>query len=187
MQKRHRIFIAINLPEDIKGDLAGFQRQWGSLLARWVEPENLHITVVFLGYATDLELGEVCLAVKEVAAKQNGFTITLNKIIYGPDAEKPRMVWVLGEKSPELSALKNELDAALRGKIHYVPEKRGLNPHITLARIKSLEWRMLDLEERPEINETIDMPLEVASIEVMESELKKGGPQYTIIESHELR
>ena len=48
MQKRHRIFIAINLPNDIKKYLVGFEKKWLDLPAKWVNPENLHITLLFL-------------------------------------------------------------------------------------------------------------------------------------------
>jgi len=55
-----------------------------------------------------------------------------------------------------------------------------------LARISEWEFRKFALEERPEINEDIDFVFTVESIEVMESELKRAGPQYTILESHNL-
>jgi 2'-5' RNA ligase len=46
---------------------------------------------------------------------------------------------------------------------------------------------VIEPEERPEINESIDLAFTVESIEVMESVLKRGGPQYSIIESHNLQ
>ena len=64
MQKRHRIFIAINLPEEVKRQLAKYQDTWNDLPAKWVSQDNLHITLVFLGYISDVELGEVCMIAK---------------------------------------------------------------------------------------------------------------------------
>ena len=76
---------------------------------------------------------------------------------------------------------------ALLEKIAFRPESiGGFIPHITLARIKEMEFKNFDLDERPEINEDIDLVFTVESIEVMESELKRGGPVYTILESHNL-
>jgi len=60
------------------------------------------------------------------------------------------------------------------------PKKEFFAPHITLCRINAWQWKQIEPEERPEINENIDLLFTVESIEVMESELKKGGPQYTI-------
>ena len=83
--------------------------------------------------------------------------------------------------------MKKDLEDVLLEKVRFVPENRGFAPHVTLARISTFSWRTIEPEERPEVNEDIDMIFNVESIEVMESELKRGGPQYTIIESHNLR
>jgi 2'-5' RNA ligase len=97
------------------------------------------------------------------------------------------MVWVEGEKSEELGDLRKDLQDLLLQKISYRPEEgRNFSPHITLARISEWEFKKFDLDERPEINEEIDLIFDVQSIEVMESELKRGGPVYTILESHTL-
>jgi len=187
MKKRHRVFIAINLPQDIKKTLSGYQKKWQDLPAKWVSEDNLHITLIFLGYLTDVELGEVCMAVKEVAKKHNSFKINLNKITYGPDNKiPPRIMWASGEKIKELSLLRNDLEEFLLEKINFAPEKRGFMPHITLARISAFQWRAIEPEERPDVNETIDLTFDVESIEVMESVLKKAGPEYAIIESFSL-
>lgn len=188
MQKRHRIFIAINLPNDIKKELAKYEERWSELPAKWVDQNNLHITLVFLGDLTDIELGEVCVTVREVIEKYNSFDIHLHKVSYGPDGKiPPRMVWASGEKLIELSELKKDLENSLLEKVNFIPENRGFIPHITLARIGTFAWRTIEPEERPEINEQIDVTFTVESIEIMESELKRGGPQYTIIESHSLK
>lgn len=188
MEKRHRIFIAINLPEDIKKELSKYEERFPELQAKWVGRENLHITLNFLGDLTDVELGDVCQTVKEVAETFKSFSISLNKIVYGPPKKMPpRYIWVNGEKSEELQELKNELEELLLEKVSFKPEGRGFTPHITLARISEFAFRQIEPEERPEINDDIDFMFSVESIEVMESELKRGGPQYTIIESHNLQ
>lgn len=154
-----RIFIAVNLPENIKKKLADYQLKWPNLPARWTKKENLHITLDFLGDTTDEELLEILKNTKEMASKQEPYFITLNKIVYGPPNKSPRMVWAVGEKSF----------------------------HVTLARLKTWEFKQIEPEEKPEINEDINLNFEVASIEVMESELKRGGPKYIILESCPLK
>lgn len=169
---RHRIFIALNLPEDIKKKLADYQSKWPDLPARWTKKENLHITLEFLGDTTDEELLEILKTTEETASKYEPFFINLKKIIYGPPRPptssklwRARMVWATGEKIKELDIM----------------------PHITLARLKSWEFKQMEPEERPKINEEIDFKFEVSSIEVMESVLKRGGPSYTILESCPLK
>ncbi len=187
---RHRIFIAINLPEDVKKKLSDYQSKWLELLCRWTKKENLHITLAFLGYLSDEELLEVINLTKEATSKNHSFSINLKKIIYGPPRKTPpRMVWVEGEKSEELGKLQRDLENSLSGSSAGLEneEGRGYTPHITLGRLKQWEFRQIEPEERPEINEEINLSFEVNSIEVMESELKKVGPDYTILESCPLK
>jgi 2'-5' RNA ligase len=188
MHKKHRIFIAINLPNDIKKYFTGFEKKWADIPAKWTYMENLHITLLFLGDLTDEELGEVCIITKEVVKHHHSFDITLQKIEYGPDGKlPPRMIWANGEKSKELSLLKRDLENALLEKVNFLPDNKSFSPHITLARVSTFLWRQIEPEERPEVNEPIDVQFTVESVEVMESELKKNGPRYTIIESHQLQ
>jgi len=190
---KHRIFIAINLPGDIKKRLVDYQSKWPELPIRWTKKENLHITLIFIGYANDEELLEVLKITKEVTQRNNSFSINLNKIYYGPPKKMPpRMVWVEGaapEKSQEFTKLQIDLEKSLMisEEVHFSPEKRAFSPHITLGRIKTWEFRQIEPEERPEVNEEINLSFEVNSIEVMESELKRGRSEYTILESFPFR
>lgn len=187
MNKRHRIFIAINLPGDIRKKLASYQKKWPEITAKWVSPDNIHITLEFLGYITDQELGEVCMITKEVVKKYKSFSINLNKICYGPlkllSGKSPKMIWAIGEEVKGLANLKNDLEKSLLESVHFAPENRKFIPHITLARINEWEWKKIEPEERPEVDENMDLIFSVESVEVMESELKRGGSRYTILES----
>jgi len=183
---RHRIFIAINLPGDIKKKLIDYQAKWLELPIRWTKKENLHITLMFLGYLSDEELLEILKITKEVASRYEPFSINLKKIIYGPPKKMPpRMIWAEGEESEELGKLQRDLENSLLSSSvkDLESEARPYAPHITLGRIKAWEFRRIEPEERPEVNEEINLNFEVNSIEVMESQLKRGGPEYTILES----
>src|SRR3989344_27323 len=175
---RRRIFIAINLPEKIKNQMADFQLKWPELPCRWVKRENLHLTLAFLGYLTDEEIINVCKTAKETTLKYSPFVIKMDKIIYGPPKKPARMVWLEGEKSENLTKLQDDLAGALG-----IKEERDYSPHLTLGRLKQWEFQRLEPEERPEINEDISLGFEVSSIEIMESQLKRNGPIYTILES----
>jgi 2'-5' RNA ligase len=186
---RHRIFIAINLPQDIKEKLVSYQFKWPDLPCRWVKKENLHLTLVFLGYLNDEEIVDVCKITQQVSAQHGTFFIKLNTITYGPLKKSPRLVWAEGEKSDELKKLQKDLETALIGRSSELAKERGRGylPHITLGRLRQFEFRRLELEERPQINEEIDFSFEVNSIEVMESRLKRGGSEYAILESAQLK
>ncbi len=190
MKNRHRVFIAINLSNDIKKSLVKSQKQIqemfsfddeevGSKAIKWTKEDNLHITLEFLGYITDQEVADICEIVRDVASNHEEFMIDLTKISYGPkDQADPRMIWVTGENSEELVSLKNDLSEEFG-----VPKIKNYNPHITLARINKWLWHAMELEERPTIDEEINVSFSVNSIDVVESILKKSGPQYTVLES----
>lgn len=182
-----RIFIAINLPEKIKSQFVNYQRKWPDLPIRWTKKDNLHITLVFIGYVKDEEIPEICQIVEEMAGKNSIFTISLNKIIYAPPKKMPpRMVWVSGEKSEQLTKLQRALENSLLSsplRENIKQEKRLYSPHITLGRIKRWDFKQLEIEERPSINEDVSFSFEVNSIEIMESQLKKTGAEYTVLES----
>ncbi len=184
---RRRIFIAINLPKEIKSKLYDFRLRWPELPIRWTKPENLHITLIFLGYLSDDELLEVINTTKQVCQRNKSFLINLNKVCYGPSKKKnPRMIWVEGEKSKGLKKLRSDLENSLMEGVNYSLDERSFSPHITLGRIKMWEFRQIPIEERPDVSEDISFSFEVNSVEVMESQLKRGGSEYSILESFPL-
>jgi len=189
---RHRVFIAINLPEDIKKRLSDYQKKWLTLPVRWTPKENIHITLIFLGYLNDEELLEVIKIVQEVASRNSSFCLNLTKILYAPPKKfPPRMIWVEGKESQELANLQKDLENSLLSSVALakedINETRPYAPHITLGRIKSWEFRRVEPEERESVSEEISLNFPVESIEVMESQLKRGGPEYIILESCSLR
>jgi len=153
---KRRIFIAINLPENIKNKLIVYQRKWGDLPVRWAPKLNLHITLVFIGYVGDDEMYEICNIVRETAKRHEPFIINLKKIILGPPNKFPRMFWVEGERNEEIAKLKSDLEDML-----LKSDNSGFRK-----------------------KEAFSFPVE--SIEVMQSNLKRTGAEYAVLESVEL-
>lgn len=184
----HRIFIAVNVPDKAKQELLSLREKWPELPARWTKPENLHITLVFLGNTSDKELEEVKRITREVALKHSPFPFSFSKVVYGPSEKQARMIWVKGE-SQELSKFQKELEKTLSSSkvLHYVPEKKPWSLHLTLARLREWEFQTIDLEERPDVQEELSMDIPVNSIEIMESRLKRGGAEYYVVESIPLK
>lgn len=180
MEKKRRIFIAINLPEDIKKKLVDFQKKWADLPIRWTKPENIHITLVFIGYVASEQLVEICRVSRQVAENRSPFDICLERICLGPPQGPPRMIWLEGAKNRQLADLKNNLENALfnsknSGYIHR--ETREFHPHITLGRFKHPQFRAT----APKINLEFNESFAVKSVEVMESKLRREGAEYKII------
>ena len=181
----HRIFIAINLPEAIKKELLEYQSKWPELPARWTSKENLHLTLAFLGNTSDQELTEVYKLMQGIGERHAPFEFRITHLQYGPDTKRPRMVWALIEKSPELLTLQKSVETSLTesSQVHYRAETSPYSSHLTLARLKTFELQRMETEEIPDINEEISLRFDVQSIEVMESKLHRGGAEYTVCQS----
>ena len=202
MRNLHRLFIAVNLPENLRRYLAEFSQKWPELPAKWAKSENLHITLNFLGNANDEELSEICRCAIEVARRHDPFVLGLNRIVYGPQGQfsrcqknedlsrYPRMVWAMGEKSQEIGNLQKDLESSLfefsGARYQKNDPDYAFRPHVTLARLIQTDLRHIDPEEIPAVDEKIAKTFTAESIEVMESELRRGGPIYTVLESAKL-
>lgn len=198
---RKRIFIGINLPEKIKNRLAEEQQEidrsfsyfCGNSPIKWTRKDNLHITLFFVGYLEINDLPEIFKIVESVVSKFSIFDVKLNNLTYAPKNKiPPKMVWANGEISDELGRLQKAMETALLANPNIILEnEEGSNknfiPHITTGRIVQWQWAKIEPEEIPELDKDLSLNFSVKSIEVMESELKRGGAQYTILKSFELK
>lgn len=184
-----RIFLAINLPKEIKEILAEIKSRFSELPAKWVRPENLHLTLAFLGYLKEEDLKKVIEIVKNISDSHPHFSLKIFKVSFAPPKMKiPRMVWAYLERSEKLSEIERDLKRSLfQSRIPFLKEGKDFLPHITLARIRKWEFLRQDPEERVEIDENLELSFDVNSIEVMESKLKKPSPEYLVLKSFELK
>ncbi len=201
-----RIFITINLPDDVRKEILSHQKKLKDVFnlteneysfqsdnkspINWTKKENLHITLLFIGYVKDDDLPSIFKTTKEIVKKHKSFSINLNNICYGPPKKNPpRMIWVTGEKSEALGKLQTELQASLLSPWIKDPtriESKASSPHITLGRVRKWEFKKINPEERPQVEESFLLNFRVKTIKIVESELKKTGPEYTILDSFSL-
>jgi len=168
-----RIFLAINLPEEIKEKLVFYQKYFPLAKERWTKKENLHLTLFFLGNCQKEEVEKLKNIVLKVASLFNPFKVKLQEIILAPSQGKPRMIWATVEKNDKLLSLYQELKNLLSKEKSFFwrLEKREYFPHITLARFKKekvLRAKKLEL----------NLEFEAKSIDIMESQLSKKGANY---------
>lgn len=135
-----RLFIAIDLPAEIKHslwmlrcDLAG---------ARWVPPEQMHLTLAFLGEVTDDQL--TALGAALACIQLPPFFLSFTSTGCFPDRRRPRVLWVGLAPQPALTKLALQVQEALL--LCGLPvEERPFSPHITLTRLKSPLTRGVEL------------------------------------------
>lgn len=127
-----RLFIAVDLPETIRKNLVAMS--FGIPGAKWVSPEQLHLTVRFIG---DVD-GALFRDIKNILDEVNFtlFSLQLKGVGYFPPRGAPRVLWIGLEKSEPLQLLRKKIDSRLL-QVRVEPEGRKFSPHITLARLKN--------------------------------------------------
>jgi RNA 2',3'-cyclic 3'-phosphodiesterase len=184
-----RIFVAIELPEDLRLALSELRTFFGAPAeaAKWVAPDLLHITMRFLGQISEDQLRSVEAAAGAAGASTGPFTLEAGLPGAFPNQRNPRVLWVgLGGESglESLQKLHDvlEVDLVQRG---FKGEDKRFSPHITVARVReragsearhALGQALADVRSRP-IGPSRTFPVE--QLTVMRSDLGPGGPRYT--------
>ncbi|MCX6791163.1 MAG: RNA 2',3'-cyclic phosphodiesterase [Candidatus Gribaldobacteria bacterium] len=191
-----RIFLAVNLPAEIKNNLGelqsdlknSFPDESGEYVAKWVIPENLHITMLFVGEISQEKIEKVTRITQECVLGWKKFEVKIDQICYGPaKLIPPRFIWARVVKNMDLECLSKMLSQKIneQGILHQV-DNRGFSPHITLARIKEWVWKKIEPEERPNIETEMDLSFQVQSIDLMESVLKRSGSEYKLLQEFKM-
>ncbi|MGH7930283.1 MAG: RNA 2',3'-cyclic phosphodiesterase [Candidatus Binatia bacterium] len=127
-----RLFVAVPVPEDIRERLALLCA--GLPSAKWVSPENMHLTLRFVGNVDGLQASDIDSALSMVRGE--GFMLTLAGLGQFSEGQKVRSLWVGAESNPLLMRLRDKVEHAVV-RAGLPPESRKFKPHITLARFQS--------------------------------------------------
>ena len=167
-----RLFVGLVLPEMHRQRLNRLSH--GVEGARWVAPQNLHITLRFIG-EVDEDVGEdLAAALTAVAALP--FTVTLRGL--GTFGHPPHALWVGAEDAPSgaLAALNGAVESVLVRQ-GLEPEHRKFTPHVTLARFRNVG--MSRLVQYLETHGDLALePFEVGGFTLFQSHLRPEGAEY---------
>jgi RNA 2',3'-cyclic 3'-phosphodiesterase len=131
---RARLFVALDLPERVREGIVSWQRtELIDQALRVVGPQNIHITLAFLGYMPEKAIGSVAEVVHQIAARAP--RIELRPEPVEKPKGRPRLL-ALDAGSEETVALQADLERDLVAKRLYEPEKRPFWPHVTVARVR---------------------------------------------------
>ena len=183
-----RIFIAIELSDEIKDTLAQFisHLKYAGADVKWVEKNNIHLTLKFLGEITEEKLQKVESALEIVCGQTAPFEISLKDIGAFPRIEAPRVIWVgLGKGAREAANLAKKIDEAL-SKLGFQEEARPFAAHLTIGRVRSPKNKSALKDKLTTYNlEFTTKPQSVLSVNLYQSTLTPKGPIYTKL--HEAR
>jgi 2'-5' RNA ligase len=181
---RLRTFLAVDLGKAIRDRCVALQETLlrGGADVKWVEPDNLHVTLLFLGEVEDRDVAALCRAVADVCGRYAPFRASIEAVGCFPNPRRPRVVWVgVGEGAAELVALHDDLEGPLMDLGCYRREERRYTPHVTLGRVRG---------DRPAAGLAAALArqanwqggvTEVREVRVLSSELTPQGPVYTLL------
>ncbi|MGH7397924.1 MAG: RNA 2',3'-cyclic phosphodiesterase [Candidatus Rokuibacteriota bacterium] len=182
-----RSFVAILLDDRVRAAVAGTierLRPLGRAVA-WVPPQNLHVTLQFLGGQSEERLAAAEAALGDAVALSAPVDVTFHGIGAFPGLARPRILWIgLAHGALEVRALQARVSDALatRG---FPKEDRPWHPHLTIGRVfDDRRWRR---EAGPELQSAVARAatttfgtLRVAEVALMRSDLSAAGARYTL-------
>jgi RNA 2',3'-cyclic 3'-phosphodiesterase len=132
---RARLFVALDLPDDVRAGLVDWQRTALSDPAlRVVRPEALHVTLVFLGYQAEKDVRTIARAAFDINAEAPAVELAREPVGV-PRGKRPRLI-ALAANSDDTVTLQMQVEERLVEAGFYEPEKRPFWPHLTMARVK---------------------------------------------------
>jgi 2'-5' RNA ligase len=186
-----RTFIAIEVGNDVKARAADLIKRLKKAEAdvNWVEPQNMHITLKFLGNVPNVEVPDVCRIAQVVAEEFEPFEIEFAGAGAFPDVKRPKTLWigvVQDEGFGRLEALVNRLEERLQSDMGFARERRRFHPHLTIGRVNHDSGGSLG--EIVAAQAGFDAALAaVDELLVFASFLERSGPTYNIMGRGELR
>jgi 2'-5' RNA ligase len=177
---RLRLFVALDLPEGLKQAIGEeMARADASRGIRWASPQQVHLTLKFLGHIEEDKLQKVVDLLAKAARSHPPMRLRLQGSGAFPSPAKARVLWLgISGDLHELADLAKDIDAKM-AKVGVDREKRRFKPHLTLARSKN----PFDAESMVEswqewMDEREDLDFKVGEVRLYRSFLKPSGPEY---------
>jgi RNA 2',3'-cyclic 3'-phosphodiesterase len=175
-----RCFVAINLPETVKNQIAeiisDLRKTGGDI--KWVPAGNVHLTLKFLGNVDETVIPALKESLSKKLSHYKPFYIKIAGIGCFPSEKRPRVIWIGMEDSEVLKGIQKEVDVELNA-FGFAPEDRPFSPHLTIGRVRSPK-RLPELTRRCADVKATDLgAVNVTGIHIMKSELKPAGAEYS--------
>ena len=183
-----RLFVALEIPASVRDNLAVLNKEFRELSSqvadkrpRWVRPENLHVTLKFIGEVAETKLDGIRAALSTVQTDAQ-LELRFHGLGFFPNENRPTVLWTGLDASPNLQTLARDIDRAVATQ-GIVKEKRTFVPHLTLARF-----------DPPGLHEKLGVAIQKNSardfgssqareFHLIESRLKPSGAEYTTLHS----
>ena len=176
----HRIFIAINLPEDTKKKLTEYQDKWPELPVRWTKKENIHITLKFIGEISSDQYTQIEDALNQTDFNSGGIVLNIRGCGKFGKGHSLNILWIGIEQNEKLENIYNKIEASLAKK--GIPrEQRIFKPHITVGRNRKAFNFKSFLEILEKESDCFISKFYISHFQIFKSQLRPEGPIYTIL------
>ena len=187
-----RSFIALEIPQPLQIEFSHLIERLKPIFpfpARWVKPENIHLTLKFMGNIPTSTLESLKVGLKPIFEYLEPIALKFTELGVFPIVRSPKILWVGMEAPAKLSQRVNKIEQLSR-LLGIPPENRPFSPHLTLGRF--------DGERSSEENRNIaglissvkcDLPENMASryVTIFKSDLTRQGPVYSPLFRIELK
>ena len=183
MSETKRLFAAIHIkPTEAFSDIFNNLKQiLGFHIIKWVDPNNIHITLKFIGETPADEIPAITEALKVSSVGIQPFDIKLaNTGIFG-SYYLPRVIWAGIDASDELFKLSANVVTNLEA-IGYLSDRQNFVPHLTLGRIKEIKDKAHFQEVLAHFSKFVYQTQHIKGFSLYESILRKEGPEYIVLE-----
>ncbi len=184
-----RSFVALEISDGVREALKALQQDLKKAGARvgWVAPENIHLTLVFLGDVFHSQIEPLAKSLDEVAAQTAAFSCDVAGSGFFGSPRAPRVLWIgVKDQDHAVTGLQSRVEAAVRG-LGLKTEERAFHPHLTLGRVRTRD-RVDELTSRlASATNAAYGSVEVRRLLLMQSHLEHQGVRYTVLHESALK
>jgi len=174
-----RLFIALPLEQSVKSALGNIisdlKPHGGSV--KWVKPDNIHMTLRFLGETDEKQVDKIKAVIDEVAGQHHCVDTSISKLGGFPNLNRPRVIWVGMEKDVDyLAKIARQIELKVRT-LRFERESKAFKAHLTLARVRDSHGlnNLVDCLRDYRLEE---IPVSFDRIVLFKSTLTPQGPIY---------
>jgi 2'-5' RNA ligase len=175
---KRKIYISVNLPKKTQKGLSRAMERWEDLPIKWTKPENLHLSLLFLGFVDDDSSLEVCEKIQHLCQNEEMFDVEMDAIRLSPSKDDAKKVVLTGGHSEALKNLVERIEKEL-GILN--SPKKEFHPNILLGKIRKKRWE--EMENIPEIEKAFPLLVNVESVDVMASDFEGDDNGFVVVES----
>ena len=188
-----RAFIALEIPAGIQSAIAhstaALKNALPKTLVRWVAPQNVHLTLKFLGDASLTTLEQLAERLKGETASHGMFSISVGGLGAFPTPRRARVIWIGIQAPAAFENLQRSIEFAA-ARLGYEPETRPFSPHLTIGRVRQPVRASDQQQVRAALEQTPVGALgaaEISAVHLFKSDLQPTSSIYTRLFSAPLK